>query len=158
MNLNLTKSIAEGRPPNADRVVILLVEDEPCVREITRDVLQSVGYTVIESSGPQEAMKLVSTHSGRIDLLLTDVVMPGMNGADLACHLQRLLPGLPTIFMSGYAESDVFRKVRSIPAALIQKPFTMNALLSQIATSLNNNPANDGAASLSGILAWSPGQ
>jgi DNA-binding NtrC family response regulator len=158
MNLDARKSIAEGVAPNADRLVILLVEDESFVRAITRDVLQNVGYTVIESSGPQEAMEFVSAHEGPIDLLLTDVVMPGMNGADLACHLQRRLPGLPTIFMSGYAESDVSRKVRSIPAAHIQKPFTMDALLSQVAASLKNKSNKDGTTRLAGVPTWSPRQ
>lgn len=112
---------------------ILLVEDETVVREVTREVLEHAGYHVLESDGPEQALHLASVHEGRIGLLLTDMVMPGMNGADLACRLQSLRPDLVTVFMSGYAESDVLRRLRENAAIHIQKPFTMDALLSSVA-------------------------
>lgn len=112
---------------------ILLVEDEPIVRDVTREVLEHAGYRVLESSGPEEAIRLAREHAGNIGLLLTDVVMPGMNGADLAHRLQSMQPDLIAIFMSGYAESEVLRKVREGNAIHIQKPFTVDSLLSRIA-------------------------
>ena len=78
-----------------------------------------------------------SEHQGHIGLLLSDVVMPGMNGPELALQLQSLQPGLITVFMSGYAESFVLRKVmHGGMANYIQKPFTINVLLSRVAAAL----------------------
>jgi len=120
----------------ANAAVILLVEDESIVREVTREVLLHAGYRVLEASNAREALQLASKQAGRIDLLLTDVIMPEMNGADLADQLQPLQPGLVTVFMSGYAESDVARRISRTPATHIQKPFTVQALLSQVSEAL----------------------
>jgi len=128
----------EFKPP-----VVLLVEDEAVVREITGQVLENAGYHVLESSSPKHALRLAGTHDGRIDLLLTDVVMPEMNGIDLADRLRDSQPDLVTVFMSGYAESDVLRKVTASSAMHIQKPFTVSILLSRIAEALNATAARD---------------
>lgn len=120
-----------GTPP-----VILLVEDEPIVREVTLQVLQRAGYHVLQSSGPEEALRVAAEHQGQIGLLLTDVIMPGMNGADLANRLQNMQPGLITVFMSGYAEHDVVRNMRRQSVIHIEKPFTVDILLSRIAEAL----------------------
>ncbi len=88
---------------------ILLVEDEAAVREVTREALEMAGYRVLEAGGPEAAMRIVSDPSAEIDLLLTDVVMPGMSGPELARHVSATRPGLVTIFMSGYAESETLR-------------------------------------------------
>jgi two-component system cell cycle sensor histidine kinase/response regulator CckA len=117
----------------ADSPVILLVEDESIVREITGEGLSHAGYHVLESSSPREALDVASKHQGRIDVLLTDVIMPEMNGADLAHHLLDRRPDLITIFMSGYTEHEVMKKVRTLSATHIQKPFTIHALLSRVA-------------------------
>ena len=121
---------------------ILLVEDEPVVREVTRAVLEHAGYRVLECNGPEEALRVGSEHRGHIGLLLSDVVMPGMNGPELALQLQSLQPGLITVFMSGYAESFVLHKVLHNKMAqggmtnYIQKPFTINVLLSRVTAAL----------------------
>ena len=94
-------SMGEREP---DKPTILLVEDESVVRDVTRQVLEYAGYRVLESDGPEEALRLGHEHRGRIGLLLSDVVMPGMTGPELALRLQRLQPGLITVFMSGYAD------------------------------------------------------
>jgi CheY-like chemotaxis protein len=120
-------------------LVILLVEDEPFVREVTREVLRHGGYVVIESASPEEALSVATHHQGHIDLLLTDVVMPGMNGAELAYRLQDIQPGLVTVFMSGYAESEVVKKMRRTSVIHIQKPFTVDVLLSRITQALNSS-------------------
>jgi two-component system cell cycle sensor histidine kinase/response regulator CckA len=127
---------------------ILLVEDEPTVREVTREVLEHAGYKVLECDRAEEALLLASKHQGAIDLLLTDVVMPGMNGADLAHRLQSTQPDLVTVFMSGYADIDVVHKIRKTSAIHIQKPFTVNVLLARIGQALRKHPLSDEARSL----------
>ncbi len=131
MNL-ISRSIA----PAANMPIILLVEDELVVREITGEVLSRAGYTVLKSASPQEALHVASKHQGHIDLLLTDVVMPGMNGAELAHQLVSRQPDLIAVFMSGYAEQDVLRKMRMSEAIHIQKPFTVDILLTRVAAAL----------------------
>ena len=132
--------------------LILLVEDESIVREVTREVLERAGYRVLECRNAMEALRMGEKHAGHIDLLLTDVVMPEMDGADLAGRLLKLQPGLLTVFMSGYAESDVAKKIKRTSAIHIQKPFTMNGLLSRIAQALRVDPSDwqKGAASVAG--------
>jgi two-component system, cell cycle sensor histidine kinase and response regulator CckA len=137
MNAQAMNTIGPTRPQAAKPPVILLVEDESLVREVTREVLQHAGYLVLESSNAKEAMHLASQHNGHIDLLLTDVVMPEMNGADLAHHLQDLQPNLITVFMSGYAEAELAQKMNRKSAVHIQKPFTVDVLLSQIGAALH---------------------
>ena len=124
-------------PPASKPPVILLVEDEHMVREITGQVLSHAGYSVLESSNAKEALQIASSHDGPIDLLLTDIVMPEMNGADLAQRMLARQPDLVTIFMSGYAEHDVLKKAKLSSAAHIQKPFTIDALLSRVSEALN---------------------
>ena len=123
----------------AQSAVILLVEDESMVREITGDVLSHAGYRVLASGTPGDALRVAKTHNGRIDLLLTDVVMPEMNGADLASRLRDRQPDLVTVFMSGYARHDVLHKDSMASAVHIQKPFTVDTLLSRVAKALQAN-------------------
>jgi two-component system, cell cycle sensor histidine kinase and response regulator CckA len=130
------ESLPVGKP------VILLVEDESVVREVTRQVLEHAGYEVVECAGPQEALRLAAAHRGRIGLLLSDVVMPEMNGLDLARRIQAIQPSLTTIFMSGYAESAVLQKAARNPrSTYIRKPFTVDLLLTRVATTLAGEPA-----------------
>jgi two-component system, cell cycle sensor histidine kinase and response regulator CckA len=133
-----SKSALRRNPQSATTPpqVILLVEDESIVREVTREVLEHAGYHVLPSSGPEEALRMADQHEGQIGLLLTDVIMPGMNGADLAERLQSMRPDLITVFMSGYAESDVVRNMRRQSVIHIEKPFTVDVLLSRIAEAL----------------------
>jgi CheY-like chemotaxis protein len=125
---------ANVQTPNSP--VILLVEDESIVREITGEVLAHAGYHVLESGTAKEALQIAEEHPGKIDVLLTDIVMPEMNGADLAHHMLSRQPDLVTIFMSGYAEQDLLRKAKLSSAIHIQKPFTVNALLSRVSEAL----------------------
>jgi CheY-like chemotaxis protein len=121
--------------------VILLVEDETAVREVTREVLLHAGYGVLESSNAREALQLAGAHVDQIDLLLTDIIMPEMNGAELASQLQAKRPGLVTVFMSGYAESDLARRINQSSATHIQKPFTVHQLLSRVREALQAGAA-----------------
>ncbi len=108
---------------------ILLVEDEPAVLAFTMRALVSRGYRVLPASGPDEALRLANEHSGPIHLLLTDVIMPGMNGRELARGLSSLRPALTVLYMSGYT-SDVIdpHGVLASGTHFLQKPFAVNDL------------------------------
>jgi CheY-like chemotaxis protein len=112
---------------------VLLVEDEEVVRDVTRAVLEQAGYRVLECGTPQEALRVAAQHLRDIGLLLTDVVMPGMNGVELAQRLSSLQPGLITVFMSGYANRGALQNAALENVAYIQKPFTIDTLLSGLA-------------------------
>lgn len=116
---------------------ILLVEDEATVREVTREALEMGGYRVLTADGPAAAAHIARDESTAIDLLLTDVVMPGINGVELARQIRELRPELATLFMTGYAESEILRvAAQSAPQRHIKKPFTVNSLLAGVADAL----------------------
>jgi len=123
--------------------VILLVEDEDTVRDVTRRVLERAGYRVLCCQSPEEALEMLVDWKDRLDLLLSDVIMPGMNGPDLALRLQKLRPKLATLFISGYAELDVLGQLQPPLASHIQKPFTAETLLSRVAEALNATNGTD---------------
>jgi len=112
---------------------ILLVEDEPAALRMTARMLAGLGYRVLSASSPEEAIMLAHKHADEIDLLLTDVVMPGMNGKNLADKILSTHPGLVCLFMSGYT-ADVIAHHGMIHEgiAFIQKPFTMKDLAVKI--------------------------
>jgi len=120
------------------RETILLVEDEPAVRELTKMVLSERGYSVIEALNPEEAIRLSRGQEKEIDLLLTDVVMPGMSGDDLAKRLTAEHPNLRVLYMSGYAY-DVFAEGGTLEegVAFLQKPFTPKALAQRVRETLD---------------------
>ena len=116
---------------------ILLVEDEPAVRHVTREALEMGGYRVLAADGPDAATHIARDESNAIDLLLTDVVMPGMNGPELARPVRELRPELVTLFMTGYADAEVLRlAMLEGPHKHIQKPFTVHSLLARVADAL----------------------
>ncbi len=126
----------EQRPLTGTETV-LLVEDEPALLEIVRETLESLGYTVLAAGSPGDAVLLCETHPGEIDVLLTDVVMPKMNGNELRERLERIKPGLRTVLMSGYvADATTHREIVDRGQCFIQKPFTREALASKIREAL----------------------
>jgi two-component system, cell cycle sensor histidine kinase and response regulator CckA len=109
---------------------VLLTEDEQDVREIAREFLESAGYRVIEAKDGAEAIRLAAEHRGEIQLLVTDMVMPGMTGQELAVRLQAEHPGLNVVFMSGYSEHAATEMADADPAVrLLTKPFSRSAIL-----------------------------
>jgi signal transduction histidine kinase len=109
---------------------ILLAEDEQDVREVAKEFLESGGYTVIQARDGAEALKLEETHQGSIGLLITDMVMPGMNGQELAGRLQQKRAGLQTLYMSGYSERAAAESAQGNSSIrLLTKPFSRTALL-----------------------------
>lgn len=116
---------------------ILLVEDETTVREVTREALEIGGYRVLTADGPTTAARIAGDQSTAIDLLLTDVIMPGMNGPELARRVRESRPELVTLFMTGYAESEALRlALVGGTQKHIQKPFTVSGLLARVADAL----------------------
>jgi CheY-like chemotaxis protein len=106
---------------------ILLVEDEDLVRSLSRQVLEACGYSVIEAVDGVEALEVFEKMGRRIDLLITDVVMPRMGGPELAEHLLALAPELPILFASGYTDDAIVRHgVLKTNVNFIQKPFTID--------------------------------
>jgi PAS domain S-box-containing protein len=104
---------------------LLVVEDDESVREFTEEALRSEGWTVLSAADPTDALAIAARESQRIDLLLTDVVLPGMSGGDLALRLCAIRPGLRVLFVSGYADEDVMGRGGLAPGAqLLEKPFT----------------------------------
>ena len=103
---------------------LLVVEDEEGVRTLVRDYLQMNGYTVLEARNGEEALRIACQHAGEISLMITDVIMPGMNGGELAERMTVLRPDVKVLYMSGYAETTVYRKgVLEQGAPFLQKPF-----------------------------------
>jgi two-component system cell cycle sensor histidine kinase/response regulator CckA len=112
---------------------ILWVEDEPAVRALVQEMLQSRGYTLLVARHGEEALRLAEEHQGRINLLLTDVVMPGMTGPDLFQRLEQTHPAMKVLFVSGYASTArLHHDVLSPQYPFLQKPFTPQSLAHKI--------------------------
>ena len=121
--------------------VILLAEDEKGVRQLARQYLEMIGYTVLEAEDGYTALELSNTHAGRIHLLMTDVVMPGINGRELAERISRLRPGIKILYMSGYTDHSVVHQgILERDAVLLQKPFNMASLASKLHEILSAEP------------------
>jgi two-component system, cell cycle sensor histidine kinase and response regulator CckA len=104
---------------------VLLVEDEAGVRRLSRRILDNAGYRVVEASNGDEAERLYANHAGRIDLVVTDVIMPGCGGPELLSRLQVQTPDIRVLYMSGYTEQSAVQRAgidRGLP--YVQKPFT----------------------------------
>ena len=111
------------------RETVLLVEDEASVRGITRTMLELHGYRVLEAGSGEEALQICKRQEGPVQLLLTDVVMPGMSGPEVAQRLTRLRPEMKVLYMSGYTDDAILRHgVLELSTAFVQKPFTADTL------------------------------
>jgi signal transduction histidine kinase/ABC-type amino acid transport substrate-binding protein len=115
---------------------ILLVEDEPAILNMTSDVLEHRGYTVLAAPDPARALQIAEEYEGRIDLLLADVVMPGMNGRDLAKAMDRIRPGTKRLFMSGHTADILAQKGLTGNLHFIQKPFSISELVIKVREAL----------------------
>jgi PAS domain S-box-containing protein len=117
---------------------ILVVEDEATVRNLLRRILQSRGYTILEALNGQEAIEVAQQHVGRIDLLITDLVMPRMSGRELAKRLTQIRPEMRTLLMSGYSDKVALDQgMLHASAAFMQKPFSPTDLLRKVRELLN---------------------
>jgi PAS domain S-box-containing protein len=117
---------------------VLLVEDEPSLLNFARLLLEDLGYTVLATGSPREAIQLAKEHSHEIDLLMTDVVMPGMSGRDLREQLEGHRPGLKCLFMSGYTTNVIAHQgVLDEGVHFVQKPFSREAIARKIREALS---------------------
>jgi CheY-like chemotaxis protein len=109
---------------------VLLCEDETAVRQLIEHVLGAHGYRVLPAALPSEALEVALTHPSRIDVLLTDVIMPEMPGPELAEQVRAVRPGLPTLFVSGFTAETLGSRGELPPgSAFVEKPFTAATLL-----------------------------
>jgi CheY-like chemotaxis protein len=144
----VTASLVEPAPappsvesPLHGSETVLLVEDERVVRRVAARVLRGLGYTVIESGSGQEALAASSGYADSIDLLLTDVVMPGMSGNELAQRIAAERPSIRVLFTSGYTDDAVFRHgVIEHGLSFLQKPFSAGALTRKVREVLDAPP------------------
>jgi DNA-binding NtrC family response regulator len=115
--------------------VVLVVDDDESVRRITTEILRKGGYTVLQAAGGTEALSVSWNHDGGLDLLLTDIVLPGMNGVQLASRIADQRPGIAVIFMSGRPEVDAVRFGVQAPGyPFLPKPFGVEELLAIVGT------------------------
>ena len=122
--------------PQPGTETILLVEDEDVVRELARRVLERQGYTVLTCANGSDAVALADADDRRIDLLLTDVVMPGLRGYEVAQRVARTRPGIKILYMSGYAEDALVGRAQINGTALIEKPFAIDVLTRRVRDAL----------------------
>jgi CheY-like chemotaxis protein len=116
---------------------VLLVDDEPMVLEMCTTILKLGGYTVLVASNGAEALRLLQS-AGAIDIALLDVMMPGMNGLELAKHIRSSNPAIPIVLMTGYSAEDIAEVVSGNDYRIIWKPFKTASLLQMIENSLGD--------------------
>ena len=132
---NATAEAASPAVPAAGGTeVILIVEDQEAVRELARRMLEKHGYEVLTAANGADALQLCTDDAVRLDLIVTDVVMPHMRGEELARRVAHIRPGLRVLFMSGYAGNSIDGDEASVP--FLQKPFTLGELLSAVRAAL----------------------
>ena len=120
---------------------ILVVEDEPALIGMTRGLLERHGYRVLVASSAAEARRILADRDAKVDLLLSDVVMPGGSGVDLAAWARNRNPGLPVLFMTGYADEDTWRQGADLAraVAVLPKPFKPEQLVAQVRAALDHS-------------------
>jgi CheY-like chemotaxis protein len=117
---------------------ILVVEDEVAVRRLAVQILEEQGYQVLKAANGIEALDVSRQHDGPIDLLLTDVIMPGMNGRELAEQLRAHRPGLRVLYMSGYSDDVIALHALSVPGTtMLSKPFSLEVMSAQVRATLD---------------------
>ncbi len=139
-------------PLPAGEETVLIVEDNDLVRMTAVELLEIHGYTVLEAASGAEALRLVEEHDGKIDLLLSDVVMPQMSGKVMADEIRRLHPYMKVLFVSGYAADDIARHgVLEAGIEFLQKPYTSEILMRRVRKMLDMAAARAAAGSSSSV-------
>ena len=126
--------------PSARGETVLIVEDEPSILKPAKRILERLGYVVLETATPNRAVEIAGRHSGEIQLLITDVVMPEMNGRELYERLQAFYPDLKILFMSGYTTDAIaHRGVLDVGVNFIRKPFSKQDLAAKVRGALGDS-------------------
>jgi PAS domain S-box-containing protein len=132
-------SSSEVARPNGGRETVLVVEDEDMVRRLARRVLSRQGYAVLDAATPADAVALVEQHEGTIDLLLTDVVLPEMNGRQLARRLTTMRPSMKVLFTSGYSQDVIaHRGILDVGVSFLAKPWEPRRLAARVRETLDS--------------------
>jgi signal transduction histidine kinase/CheY-like chemotaxis protein len=130
-------SLRTGIVPKPSGVTVLVVEDEEAVRTLIVELLESAGYKVLKAEDGISALRLFDSHQGRVDVLLTDVVLPGMRGPEIAARVTKLRPDIRVMYMSGYTDSAILNHgVTDSGAAFIEKPIRPRELLAKLRETL----------------------
>jgi CheY-like chemotaxis protein len=126
------------------REVVLVVEDQPAVRQLTSRVLTRHGYSVLEAASAGEALTIVEGHPGDVDLVVSDVVMPTMDGPEMVAILKKLRPHVKVLYMSGYAgDAIALRGGLDLTDTILEKPFTASVLLRAVREALGSRPRSE---------------
>tara|TARA_B100000609_G_scaffold100677_1_gene80153 strand:+ start:193 stop:615 length:423 start_codon:yes stop_codon:yes gene_type:complete len=119
-------AITDSSDVPRDQVTIVLVDDEALILSLGAEMLQHLGYQVLSANSPEKAIRLAESHNGTVDLLVTDVVMPDMDGKELADIMCKRFPSLKVIFMSGYTSEEIASQgVTTGDVHFMQKPFAV---------------------------------
>jgi PAS domain S-box-containing protein len=130
-----------SRPERRGSERVLVIEDDEPLRRIVTRVLETLGYSVIEAENGEKALSLLAEHELSVDVLLTDVVMPGMNGREVAERFVQARPETKVLFMSGYTDDEVLRRgVSGAGAPFLQKPFTPDELATKLREVMGDDP------------------
>jgi CheY-like chemotaxis protein len=117
----------------AEPTTVLLVEDDDQARELIRTILSQQGYLVLAAASGVEAVDIARKHPGRVDLLLSDMLLPEMSGYDTAQQVRSIHPDVPVLFISGYIEGDIVEKaLADLNASFLDKPFSPSDLTTKI--------------------------
>ncbi len=137
---DLRPAAQPSTPVQRGRETVLVVEDEPAILLLVSHILQAQGYHVLRADSPQAALATAAAHPDGIALLLTDVIMPEMNGRDLAAMMQQTNPGIRSVFMSGYTSDVIARHgVLADGVSFLQKPFSIDTLASKVREALDHH-------------------
>jgi len=138
----MTAAEPEPRPaelPRAGSETVMIVDDEEVLVGVARRVLTHAGYTTLHATTGAEALEALTRHEGTVDLLVTDVIMPGMSGPELAARAVALRPGLRVLYTSGYTDNAVLREaVHDRKARFLSKPYTTEALRRRVREALGD--------------------
>lgn len=130
------RDVVRARVPSTEGGTILLVEDEPAILKLTTMMLKGLGHTVIAVGSPSKAIQIATEFEGRFDLLITDVVMPEMNGRDLAQRISTIHSGIKCLFMSGYTSDVIYSHGVQEGVYFLQKPFSMKDMEEKVRDAL----------------------
>ena len=141
---NHTEFVAKPEPIRGGNEAILIVEDEPGLREIVQEVMRDYHYQVAVADSGAEALRVWDEHDGKFDLVLTDMIMPGgMNGLELIEGLKQRKPGLKVIYTSGYSDKLTGRDLRQDENVFLAKPYLPTQLARLVRKCLDNTPAKN---------------
>jgi two-component system, cell cycle sensor histidine kinase and response regulator CckA len=137
---NTARTVSSSTQKNEPTRVVLVVDDEPSVRDLVCRTLREGGYRTLEAAHGGEALDILEAGSDTVDLIVTDVVMPGMDGRELGRRLAQARPTLPVLYMSAYDVNDIFRRGSPRTSApFLQKPFPPDVLINSVEQLLKNH-------------------